>query len=69
MTCCIEDIQFGGLVAKYEKSQELEHGGWAVMTAKVEKEYNHMYQSEGPVFHVLSVEKVSAPEEEVATFY
>lgn len=69
MTCCIEDIQFGGLVAKYQKLQELEHGGWAVMTAKVEKEFNHMYQSEGPVFHVISVDKVTAPEEEVATFY
>ena len=69
MTCCIEDIQFGGLVAKYQKSQELEHGGWAVMIAKVEKEFNHMYQSEGPVFHVISVDKVTAPEEEVATFY
>lgn len=69
MTCCIEDIQFGGLVAKYQKSQELEHGEWAVMTAKVEKEFNHMYQSEGPVFHVISVDKVTAPEEEVATFY
>lgn len=69
MTCCIEDIQFGGLVAKYEKAQDLDHGGWAVMTAKVEKEFNHMYQSEGPVFHVISIEKVQAPEEEVATFY
>jgi len=69
MTCCIEDIQFGGLVAKYDKAQELEHGGWAIMTAKVEKEFNHMYGSEGPVFHVKSVEKVPAPEEEVATFY
>lgn len=69
MTCCVEDIQFGGLVAKYDKSQELEHGGWAVMTAKVAKEFNHMYQSEGPVFHVIKVEKVDAPEEEVATFY
>lgn len=69
MTCCIEDIQFGGLVAKYHNSCELEHGGWAVMTAKVEKEFNKMYQSEGPVFHVTEVIKVEAPEEEVATFY
>lgn len=69
MTCCVEDIQFGGLVGKYENSQELEHGGWAVMTAKVEREFNHMYQSEGPVFHVINIEKTQAPEEEVATFY
>ena len=69
MTCCVEDIQFGGLVAKYDKAQELEHGGWAVMTAEVKKEFNHMYQSEGPVFHVISVEKVEPLTEDVATFY
>jgi len=69
MTCCVEDITFGGLVAKYDKSQELEHGGWVVMTAEVKKEFNAMYQGQGPVFHVIDVEKVEAPEEDVATFY
>lgn len=69
MTCCVEDIQFGGLVAKYQDAQKLEHGGWVVMTAKMEREFSHMYQSEGPVFHVTKVEKVDPPEEEVATFY
>ncbi len=69
MTCCVEDITFGGLVAKYDKAQELEHGGWVVMTAKVEKEFSHMYQGEGPVFHVISVEKVEPLTEDVATFY
>lgn len=69
MTCCVEDIQFGGLVAKWPEARSLEHGGWVVMTAVVRKEFNHMYQSEGPVFDVMNVEKVTAPEEEVATFY
>ncbi len=69
MTCCVEDIQFGGLVAKLPEARSLEHGGWVVMTAVVRKEFNHMYQSEGPVFDVMNVEKVTAPEEEVATFY
>lgn len=69
MTCCVEDIQFGGLVAKWTEARSLEHGGWVVMTAVVRKEFNHMYQSEGPVFDVMNVEKVTAPEEEVATFY
>ncbi len=69
MTCCIEDIQFGGLVAKYPDSQSLEHGGWAEMTARIEREYNKMYQSKGPVFHVISVEMCQAPEDEIATFY
>ncbi|MDY4747860.1 MAG: GTP-binding protein [Candidatus Fimisoma sp.] len=69
MTCCVEDIQFGGLVAKWPEARSLEHGGWVVMTAVVRKEFNHMYQSEGPVFDVMNVEKVTTPEEEVATFY
>ena len=69
MTCCVQDIQFGGLVAKYADSQSLEHGGWAVITAKIQKEYNKMYQSEGPVYRVINLEKCQAPEEEVATFY
>ncbi|MGN0722356.1 MAG: hypothetical protein ACI4LZ_10405 [Anaerovoracaceae bacterium] len=69
MTCCVEDIQFGGLVAKYPGSQSLDHGGWVIMKATIKKEYNKMYQSEGPVFHVIEVEKCQAPEEEVATFY
>ena len=69
MTCCVEDIQFGGLVAKYKDAQSLEHGGWVDMTAKIEREYNDMYQSEGPVFHVISVTKIPPIADEVATFY
>ena len=69
MTCCVEDIQFGGLVAKYPESQSLEHGGWVDMVAEVRREYSKMYESVGPVFHVISVEKCEPLEEEVATFY
>ncbi len=69
MTCCVEDIQFGGLVAKYPDSLKLEHGGWVEMTATIEREYSDMYQSVGPVFHVIEVKKTIPPEEEVATFY
>ena len=69
MTCCVQDIQFGGLVAKYKKSSELEHGGWVEMTAEIAREYNDMYEAIGPVFHVKEVTKCDPPEEEVATFY
>ena len=68
MTCCIDDIQFGGLVAKYDQAQSLDHGGWVLMTAEIHHEYNEMYGEEGPVFHVLEVEKVAPLEDEVATF-
>ncbi len=69
MTCCVQDIQFGGLVAKYDGAKKLTHGGWVIMTAVIKREYSPMYEGEGPVFHVLSVEPTSEPEEEVATFY
>lgn len=69
MTCCVDDIEFGGLVAKYSASQTLDHGGWVHMVAKIHNEYNDMYGSEGPVFHVISVEKVEPLEDEVATFF
>ena len=69
MTCCVQDIQFGGLVGKYNDVKSLEHGGWVIMTAKIVKEYNQMYESEGPVFHVKEMVKCDPPEEEVATFY
>ena len=69
MNCCEADIQFGGLVAKWKDSQSLEHGGWAIMTAEIVREYNKMYESVGPVFHVIDVVKCDMPEQEVATFY
>ena len=31
--------------------------------------YNKMYESEGPVFHVLELEKCEPLEDEVATFF
>lgn len=71
MTCCVDDIQFGGLVAKYEPAffPKLVHGGWAVMTAEIAEEYNDMYGSNGPVFHVKEILLTQPPEEELATFY
>lgn len=69
MTCCVDDIEFGGLVAKYPQAQALDHGGWVHMVATIKNEYNDMYGSEGPVFHVISVEKVEPLVDEVATFF
>ena len=69
MSCCVEDVQFGGLVAKYKAADELTHGGWVEMTATIRGEYNDMYKGEGPVFHVIEVKKIPPIENEVATFY
>ena len=39
------------------------------ITADIRKEFNHMYQSEGPVLYVKEIKKIEPPEEDVATFY
>lgn len=69
MSCCVDDIQFGGLVSKWKGANELEQGGWVIIQARVEREYNKMYDSQGPVLHISSLEKSQPPEDEVATFY
>lgn len=69
MSCCIDDIQFGGLMAKWREANKLEKGQWVEMTALLKKEYNKMYKSEGPVFYVKELQTIEPIKDEVATFY
>lgn len=69
MTCCVEDIQFGGLVAHWENAEStLEHGGWVMITAEIRNEFNPMYGEEGPVLYCSKVEKAAEAIPEVAQF-
>jgi len=69
MTCCEEDIEFAGFVAKYPDSEsKLEHAGWVNITAEVCQEYHEMYGESGPVLKVIEIKKAAPPVEEVATF-
>ena len=68
MTCCVEDIQFAGVICDYAKRDELKQGDWVKVKAKVHNRYEEVYREEGPVFEVLSVWKTKAPEQEVAVF-
>ncbi len=69
MTCCEDDIQFGGLVVTHKTKKKYKQGGWVILKAKVGNEYNHLYKGNGPVLHALEIEECEAPEREVATFY
>lgn len=69
MSCCVDDIQFGGLVGNYGEREKLVHGDWAVVTAEVVLAYSSMYQEEGPVLKVKELEVCKPAEPEVATFY
>lgn len=62
MTCCIEDIQFLGLMCKYKDASTIEHKTWVDITAKVKVEFAREYKGKGPVLYPVTIEKVNGPE-------
>lgn len=68
MTCCAEDIQFLGFVAKYDKVSELKNKSWAKVVCRVEEEFFKGYEGKGPVLKPLSIEPCKAPKNEILTF-
>ena len=68
MTCCVEDIQFAGLLAVWPKAGKLKHGGWAEITAEIRLEYQEIYGEEGPVLYCREVKSSLPCDPEVATF-
>ena len=69
MTCCVDDIQFGGLPCRYEGAKSLESRSWVMVTAKISAEKHVLYQGElGPVLTAISVEPAVPAVEEVTTF-
>lgn len=70
MTCCIDDLEFKGLVcADVPESAKLKNRDWIILTAGISMEYHELYKKSGPVLHVLDIKKAEKPEQEIATFY
>ncbi|MBR5291311.1 MAG: TIGR03943 family protein [Clostridia bacterium] len=69
MTCCVDDIEYSGLVCKWDKADTLTQRQWVIVTASIEVRFNRIYGGRGPVLHVIDVEPAQKPEKEVATFY
>ena len=70
MTCCIDDIEFKGLVCvDMPKELNLKNKDWAIVTAKIVMEHHELYNKVGPVLHILCAEKSQVPEQEIATFF
>ncbi len=69
MTCCVEDIQWTGLVCmRYGEKPEPKK--WYTITARIEIAASSAYGGQkGPILHVTSLEPADPPEEEVATFF
>ena len=69
MTCCVEDIQFAGLICIWDQASTIRDDSWLILTARVNFKFNRAYGKRGPVLTVLSAEPSEAPEQAVATFY
>ena len=69
MTCCVDDITFGGLVAKWNETEMLETRDWVWVTAVLKQEFHKLYDSEGPVLYVKELTHTLPPKQELATFY
>lgn len=68
MTCCAEDMAFLGYACEFAGAGALKQKEWVKVTATVSKEYWEDYKGEGPILHAVSVEKTTAPKDEVISF-
>ena len=69
MTCCVDDIQFSGMIAIFKGECKLKSKEWVTLTGTVKIEANKLYKSKGPVLYVESTDFAVKPSQEVATFY
>jgi len=69
MTCCVDDIQYSGLVCIFKNAVSLQNMDWITVKGKIKVEKHKMYRSTGPVLYVEGTEFAVKPQQEVATFY
>ncbi len=69
MTCCVDDIQFTGLICRWPAAETLEKGTWVVATVTVDIKYHKGYGRKGPILMASEVTPCPPPAEPVATFY
>lgn len=69
MTCCVQDIQFAGLVCQWDQADAVQDETWMTLTAKVNFKFSRAYGKKGPVLTFIEAMPGKAPNPEVATFY
>lgn len=69
MTCCADDIAYRGIACKGGRTKALKSRDWLTVTGKIAIEHCSIYEGNGPVIKVESIEKATKPKEEVCTFY
>ena len=69
MTCCVDDIQFSGMIAIFKNDCKLKTREWITVKGTIKIESNKLYKNKGPILYVDSTEFAVKPSQEVATFY
>lgn len=69
MTCCVDDIEYKALACINSPIKDVEKKDWLIVTAKIKMDKHKLYRGKGPVLDLISAEKCSPPDEQVATFY
>ncbi len=69
MTCCVDDIQYSGMICVFKGDNKLKTREWVTVKGTVKIEANKLYRGKGPVLYVSSTEFAVQPKQEVATFY
>lgn len=68
MTCCAADMSFIGYLCDGANPAKLENGQWVQVEAVMDWKFMKEYRGRGPVFRVLKLETVEAPETELVYF-
>ncbi len=69
MTCCADDIRYGGVVCKWTQSENLKSYDWVEVTGKIVIEVHQVYEAAGPVIHVTEAVITEPLKNAVAEFY
>ena len=69
MTCCADDISYGGMLCIVPKNTMFKSRDWMLVTATLRYEYHKLYEGKGPVLYAESMVHAPQPKEVVATFY
>ena len=69
MTCCVDDIQYAGLISIFKSNTTLKDEEWVTVKGTVKIEKHKLYRTQGPVLYVQSTEFAVPPKQVVATFY
>ena len=69
MTCCEDDIAYGGMLCVLPKSAMVKNRDWLLVTAKIKHQYHELYEGYGPVLYAEQLVHSPAPKQPLATFY